>query len=421
MFHSPKNRGSKHTATANLSPAAQHTAGPAMASAAPKDDPWSVADTIGQSAPVDCSQPYDASALAGKTILITGGASGFGAAFARHWARHGAHVIIGDVNDDAGERLVAELRSSSPPGQRFCYQHCDVTRWRDQVSLFRAAVAASPTGGIDAVVAAAGIVETRDPHGPEPVFDHPRALDADEPQPPPPPPLDVLAVNLTGVMYTAHLALFWLPRNLALAASRSNSQARPQPQPQPPRDAHLLLVSSIAGLSPLPAQTEYTVSKHGVMGLFRALRATAWTRGVRVNVLAPYFVDTPLLPTAALALLAGAAKGELADVVDAATRLVADSRIRGRALVVGPKMRVTDDGDMDEQAEREGEGARSGEGPGVKRQAVWEVYGHDYERVEVFVWRYVAMLNIMRTVRGWVGLVKDLWAVYISGRGRGRR
>ncbi|KAK4102935.1 NAD(P)-binding protein [Parathielavia hyrcaniae] len=366
--------------------------------ASPSDDAWSVVDMIDQSPPVDCSKPYDTSTLAGKTILITGGASGFGAAFARHWARHGAHLIIGDVNDRAGEALVAELRSSSSPDQVILYQHCDVTSWSDQLALFKTAASSSKTKSIDAVVAGAGIVERGDPTTPSAtstVFDLPHALDSDSTtSPPPPPPLRVLAVNLTGVMYTTHLALYYLPLRAG-------------------GDRHLLLISSVAGLMPLVGQTEYTVSKHGVMGLFRALRGSAWTRGIRVNALTPYFVDTPLLPKPALALLAGAAKADLEDVVDAATRLMADWGIRGRALAVGPKMRVVDDeGDGSRVRMVEGEGRHDGE----RRQAVWEVYGHDYERVEVFVWRYLAVLNVMRRVRGWVGLVTDMLGLCFGKR-----
>ncbi|KAK4041965.1 hypothetical protein C8A01DRAFT_44946 [Parachaetomium inaequale] len=369
-----------------------------------KDDPSSVVSMINQSPPVDCSKPYDTSTLAGKTILITGGASGFGAAFARHWARYGAHLIIGDVNDRVGEELVAELRSSpsTTPNQLITYQHCDVTSWADQVALFKTAASASPTRTIDAVVAGAGIVERGDPLTPSatsPVFDLPHNLDSDTP--PPPPPLKVLAVNLTGVMYTTHLALYYLPLNTA-----------------PHGDRHLLLISSIAGICPLPGQTEYTTSKHAVMGLFRALRGTAWTtKRIRVNALTPYFVDTPLLPKAGLALLAGAAKAELEDVVDAGTRLMADEGVRGRALCVGPKMRVVDDEGGEggvRVVEGEGEG-REGE----RRQAVWEVYGHDYERVETFVWRYLFVLNVMRGIKGWVGFLRDLWGILFGGRGRG--
>ncbi|KAL2126015.1 hypothetical protein VTI74DRAFT_1955 [Chaetomium olivicolor] len=216
-------------------------------------------------------------------------------------------------------------------------------------------------------------------------------------------------------MYTAHLALSFLPNN-----NDDNS-------PSPESDKHILLVSSIAGLLPLPGQTEYTVSKHAVMGLFRALRATAWTRGVRVNVLNPYFVETPLLPPAGMVLLAGGGKGRVEDVVDAATRFMADGSIKGRGLVVGPRMRVVDSAGDDRLGERrEGDvfgGVRiveevEGEVEGERRQGVWEVYGHDYERVEVFVWRYLALLNVMKGRNGVWGTLKDLWRIFVTGKRR---
>lgn len=377
----------------------------AAPSLADDDLSWSVVDTVGQSAPVDCTKPYDTSTLAGKTIIITGGASGFGAAFARHWASHGSHIIIGDVNDRAGEELVAELRSSSSsfPDQHISYQHCDVTSWTDQLSLFQTALSSSPTRSIGAVVAGAGIADDASQ------FDHPSpspetttaTSDGDHTVPPPaPPPLRVLDVNLTGVMYTAHLALYYLPlRGTGVGAG----------------DRHLLLISSVAGVMPLPGQTEYTASKHAVMGAFRALRATSrLDGGVRVNALCPYFVDTPILATSGLALLAGGARAGLADVVDAATRLMADEGIVGRALMIGPGMEVVGDGEDG----LGGEFRLANDGERGRRRAVWEVYGHDFERVEVFVWRYLGVLNAVRVMRGWVGVVKDLWGLYVVGRGR---
>lgn len=415
------------------------------------DDPSSVVDKVGQSAPVDCAKPYDASTLVGKTILITGGASGFGAAFARHWARHGAHIVLGDINDGAGEALAAELRaasSSSFPGQHISYQHCDVTSWADQVALFQAALASSPTRRLDAVVAGAGIVD------PANQFEQPRSSSSSSngnssnsdkqhhttaplPPPPAPPALNVLAVNLTGVMYTSHLALYYLALKDPSSTSTSTSSSSTTTST---RDRHLLLVSSIAGLIGLPGQPEYTASKHAVMGLFRALRGTSRaTRGVRVNALCPYFVDTPLLGRGGRALLAGMPAARLEDVVDAATRLVADDGIVGRALVVGPAMEVVDGGDdldgsgggggKEEEwddddgglglAERVARGERgAGSGSSTRRQAVWEVYGHDFERVETFVWRYLALLNALKAATGWLGTVRDLLRIFVGG---GRR
>lgn len=59
--------------------------------------PYRVVEEIRQSPPVDLSEPYDAAWVAGKTILITGGASGFGEGFFRKWAENGANVIIGGI------------------------------------------------------------------------------------------------------------------------------------------------------------------------------------------------------------------------------------------------------------------------------------------------------------------------------------
>jgi NAD(P)-dependent dehydrogenase (short-subunit alcohol dehydrogenase family) len=161
-----------------------------------------IVDIIQQSQPVDTTKPYDPSWVAGKTILITGGASGFGEGFSRHWALNGANIVIGDINDARGEALVEEMRKSTE-NQHHHYVHCDVTNWQSQVDLFHTAIKLSPSGGIDSVVANAGIAEGKI------LFDQPKGLDADEP---PKPNWKCFEVNMVGVMYTAHLAIFYLPQ-----------------------------------------------------------------------------------------------------------------------------------------------------------------------------------------------------------------
>lgn len=346
--------------------------------------PFPLIDEVRQSPPVNLDIPYDDAWVKGKTILITGGASGFGAAFVARWAAAGATVIFGDISVNTAQTLVRDVRSSTG-NNNVHFIHCDVTDWQSQVNFFKEAVKLSPHGGIDTVVANAGISGERD-------FDRPVGLDAAEP---PKPNLIHFDVNLVGVLYTTHLALFWLPRNPGSWPSTATSDPA-----STPRDRHLLLMGSMASLSPIPTQILYAVSKHGVLGLFRTLRSTAFVQGIRVNMLCPYFIETAIVSTPARLALAGGAMGKVEDVVDAATRFAADSRIVGRALVIGPKIAV-------ELDDRSGEYRLAAKGQG-KQKAVWEAYAHDFEDSDLFARSLLRLLNGVVTMRGWAGWAGDV-------------
>lgn len=205
-----------------------------------------VVEKVRVSPPLDTTLPYDPAGVAGKTILITGGASGFGAGFSRHWAQHGANVVIGDVSDTQGRALVEEIRSAGRGSA--LYIHCDVTNWQSQVDMFREAAKWSPHGTIDSVVCNAGITDRLD----VPFFE-PAGMNKEEP---PKPAFKALEVNLMGVMYTTHLAMHWLPLN------EKKGQTGYTP------DRHILLIGSVASLLPIPILVEYSSSKHAVLGLF---------------------------------------------------------------------------------------------------------------------------------------------------------
>lgn len=368
----------------------------------------SVRGIVGQSPPIDTSKPFPTESMAGKKILITGGALGFGAGFARHWAALGAHLLIGDINDAAGEALVAELRETTPGGKHHFYHRCDVTSWESQVAFFKAAVEYS--GDIHVVVPNAGVADIRSPanqrgfenpapyKGPDGVVDEsvgPRELS-----------MPVFDINVKGVLYTVHLAQYWLPRNDG-------------------KDREILFVSSIAGLVGLPGQSLYTMSKHAVTGLFRAMRGTSMLNlGVRVNMICPYFSETNIIPASGVALLAGSGKAKVDDVVEAATRLVADQSIVGRALVIGPRFLLKKDGKpvdgvpdlaMSEDGSIEVVGGPA-DGQGDASMAVWECYAGDLGNSETFVERYIRLLNLLTMIRGWVGFFSDLIAVYVKGK-----
>ncbi|MCJ1248642.1 hypothetical protein MMC30_005860 [Trapelia coarctata] len=353
-----------------------------MASAGHK---YSLLKQTRQSAPLEFPGSASDAWLAGKTVLITGGASGFGEGFVRRWAAAGACIVLGDVNVPRGTALAEEVRKSTGnPNVHF--QHCDVTSWPSQVSFFKAAVKLSPHGGIDTVVANAGIVDIKNE------VENPKDLDAENP---PPPNIDCLNVNLNGVVYTAHLALFYLQKN------PGSKPADPNCDPETlVRDRHLLLLGSVAGFLPIPSQCLYGASKHAVMGLYRCLRSSVFVHGIRINMLCPYFIDTPLLTTGGRVVLAGGTIGKPEDVVEAATRFAADPRIVGRAVFVGPKLKVEvndETGDF-KLTERED----------VQPKAIWELYPMDFDDSDLFQRNVVGMLNRAVEIRGWIGWASDI-------------
>jgi len=331
------------------------------------------------------SDSIDLTNIKDKTILITGGASGFGAAFFREWAARGANVIIGDINERMGTELVAELRRSTGNANHH-FIRLDVTNWQSQASFFKEASKLSPHGGIDCVVANAGIADGEE----NAQFEVPP--DYSSMENPPAPRMKTLDVNLYGVMYTTTLALSYLSRNPGSEACSVGTCSRT-------RDRHLVLVASIAGLAPLPSQPIYATSKHGVVGLFRSLRFTAPIQhGIRVNMLHPYFVDTPILGSLGTVVLAGGGMAKIEDVVHAATRLVADQSVIGRALIIGGRADV-------QQVKAAGlQPADSLD----KDHAIWDVYAHDFEQSDLFTRRIIAVTNLVTAARGWAGLFSDV-------------
>ncbi|KAG8534277.1 uncharacterized protein KY384_001121 [Bacidia gigantensis] len=345
---------------------------------------YSVVDTIRQSPPLDLSTPVDDAWVKDKTILITGGASGFGEGFFRRWAAGGATVVIGDITVERGDKLVRDVARETG-NKNLHFLHCDVTDWQSQVDFFKAAVKISPHKGIDCVVANAGKIDTKG------TFENPRDLDS---LTPPTPAFGVLDVNLKGAMYTTHLALFWLPRNpSSIAASPTSDPVNTK------RDRHLLFISSLAGIGPIPGQTEYTASKHALVGLYRSLRATTFRHGVRINMLCPSHIATPLQTAPLRMLLAGGSMGECDDVVEAATRFVASPQIVGRALLVGPKMSVESDSD--------GHWSWSDKQTGEER-AMMEIFAHDWEETETSQRRVIRALNKVVEIKGWTGWFVDV-------------
>ncbi|KAI9373000.1 hypothetical protein BJX61DRAFT_542198 [Aspergillus egyptiacus] len=265
----------------------------------------------------------DLSRLNGKSALITGGASGLGLATARKWAEAGVYVTIADIQP---------LKSPIQPGlaHRVHYVHCDVTSWDSQVAAFKSALRFSPSGSLDIVACFAGTALA-----PGNQIDHVLAagipsLEVDPPRPSA--SVHNIEVNLLGSYFTSWLGLYYQ----RMPGTGSD--------PQLSRDKSLLFCASIAAYMDSPKASTYPASKFGVRGLFRSTRAQTQQLGVRCNLLAPWFFDSPLIAPIKNAM---AARGvDMSKVlafttvdacVDAATYCVANPEMHGRALAVQPE------------------------------------------------------------------------------------
>jgi 5'-hydroxyaverantin dehydrogenase len=237
----------------------------------------------------------DVGFLKGKSALITGGASGIGLATARAWAAAGVYMTIADIQPiEAGQKLAEELSSA---GGHVNYSWCDVTNWESQVTAFKSAITFSPSQTLEIVATFAGTA-----FAPGNQVDH--VLAAGEPSlaiDPKPPNTRNIEVNLTGVYYTSWLALHYFrlkPRAAADGAhvtTDGTTDGTNSIDASVTADKSLILMASIGAYMDSPKASTYPASKFGVRGLFRSTRARTLDIGVRCNLLAPWFIDTPLI------------------------------------------------------------------------------------------------------------------------------
>ncbi|KAH7234545.1 short chain dehydrogenase reductase [Fusarium solani] len=255
---------------------------------------------------IDLPAKLSLEVLRGKSVVITGGGSGLGKAYAEAFCRAGAFVTIGDYDEVKGKATAAEL---SPNAQ---FVKCDVRNWDDQVAVFEAAVSSSPSKSVDVVIANAGVVGADD------------LFKLQEPDGPPvKPDLRILEINLLGTAYTAKLALHYFRR---------------QPE-EPSRDRCLIIKGSIAAYADQPGSPQYNMSKWGARGLFRNLRRTAWREGIRVNLTAPWYVHTPILPAKVIEYLRskGVNFASVPDCVQAMLYIASNRHVNGRAFGIVPR------------------------------------------------------------------------------------
>jgi NAD(P)-dependent dehydrogenase (short-subunit alcohol dehydrogenase family) len=198
--------------------------------------------------------------VVGRVIVITGAASGIGAAMARRFAREGARaLVLGDVQVEPlqalrQELLTAYVRSGETRTFDVVAQPCDVTREAPIRAL--AAAATLRFGRIDIFCSNAGLV-----------------IDGDETTPD-----DVWTLN-----WNIHvMANVWAAREVIPGMAARG-------------EGYFLITASAAGLLTSLPSASYAVTKHASIAFAEKLAIDHGDQGVRVSVLCPQAVDTPLM------------------------------------------------------------------------------------------------------------------------------
>lgn len=219
-----------------------------------------------------------------KHAIITGGASGIGAATAREFARLGAIVVVADLNGD-GARQVADEIGGKPVA-------CDVGSEADVNALVDDAERAN--GPVDVFFSNAGIATGGYP------------LDTD---------IDTWneqwQVNVMAHVFAVRAVL---------------------PSMLERQSGYLLHTASIAGILTSHANLTYAVTKHAVVGLAEWLSITYHNKGIRVSLLAPLGVRTPMLGSSSSSFVSNAA-GPIKEPEEVA-RMVSDAVFEERFLIL---------------------------------------------------------------------------------------
>lgn len=200
------------------------------------------------------------SKLAGKSVIVTGGASGIGLAGVRFFASEACKITILDISAASAQAVVTSLQAEFPSAS-FLYKECDISDWEQQKTVFEDVY--KEVGSIDYVFANAGVSEIG------------TFLKKDEGEPTKP-NLRTLEINLLGSIYSIKLAVHYMRKNTAT------------------NKGSIICTASNAGLYGFPIAPMYGTSKHAIVGTVRSLAKPLEADGIQINAICPNCIATGL-------------------------------------------------------------------------------------------------------------------------------
>jgi len=198
--------------------------------------------------------------ISGASAVVTGGASGIGAAAARALAERGARVVVADLNEDKGKSVAGEIGGE--------FVSVDVT---DTDQIKAAVDKALELGPLRVLVNSAGIGWAQRTIGKDGAYESAADLDAFK---------KVIAINLIGTFDCIRIA--------ATAMSRS------EPVGDSGERGAIVNLASVAAFDGQIGQASYSASKGGVVGMTLPIARDLSAVGIRVNTIAPGLIDTPI-------------------------------------------------------------------------------------------------------------------------------
>ncbi|SHF19369.1 SDR family NAD(P)-dependent oxidoreductase [Chryseobacterium takakiae] len=194
--------------------------------------------------------------LDNKVALVTGAGSGIGLAVAHSYAREGAKVIVSDINEEHGNKVVEDIKAN---GGEASFVKADTSKPEEVEAMVKKTV--EIYGRLDIACNNAGI-------GGEQALTGDYSLESWR---------KVLSINLDGVFYGCKYELEQMVKN---------------------GGGVIVNMASIHGTVAAPLSSAYTAAKHAVVGLTKNIGAEYGQKNIRCNAVGPAYIETPLLESA---------------------------------------------------------------------------------------------------------------------------